>query len=116
MLRVVAKIERSQIAEISATGHTGYSSSGTDIVCASVSTLIQALHLGLEEVIGLGPDELDAIYDDAAPFMQIRWRSRDHACSVLAWTIFKSIKAVAHEFPDFVSVDEVDLDLEGQKR
>ena len=39
-----------------AKGHTGYASSGEDIVCAAVSALTQTAYLGVLELVGIESD------------------------------------------------------------
>jgi len=41
---------RQRLSSIFAQGHTDWSQSGTDIVCAAVSAILQAAQLGLQEV------------------------------------------------------------------
>lgn len=51
MVRVIfRKDSLGRFSSISAQGHTEWSRSGTDIVCAAVSAILQAARLGLEEV------------------------------------------------------------------
>ncbi len=41
------------IVEVTASGHTGFGEAGEDIVCAGISTLLQASLLGLLQVVGI---------------------------------------------------------------
>ena len=40
-------------------GHTGYAESGSDIVCAALSTLAQTLEMGLAGVLGTVSSRVD---------------------------------------------------------
>ena len=48
--------ENDKIEKVTAKGHSNYSVEGEDIVCASVSTLLQTALLGLIKVVGLDID------------------------------------------------------------
>ncbi len=104
MLEVIAKYNSVGICHISARGHSGFASSGYDIVCAAVSTLMQALHVGLTDVLQLGDVSLAS--DPEIPVMCIEWVSDDYTAQKIAQTMLLSIKAVANSYPDFVVVYE----------
>lgn len=53
MTDIIITRKNNSIVEVDASGHTGYGESGEDIVCAGVSTLIQAALLGLLQVVGI---------------------------------------------------------------
>jgi uncharacterized protein YsxB (DUF464 family) len=105
MLTVTAKHDEAGIYSISAEGHTGFADAGSDIVCASVSSLIQALWLGLEDVIAL--NDLEAVSDPEIPLMRLEWESGAEAARILARTILLSIKTIADNYPGYVTVEEV---------
>ena len=46
---------KGQFVGFEASGHTGYSEEGSDIVCSAVSALTQGALIGLTEVLGLHP-------------------------------------------------------------
>jgi len=54
---ICAKIfkKNGQTYKIVVSGHSGYSEEGSDIVCASISTLSQMVCVGLENVLKLKP-------------------------------------------------------------
>ena len=51
MTTIKVSKKNGKFTEIKAVGHTGYSEEGTDILCASVSTLIQSTALGLIKLV-----------------------------------------------------------------
>ena len=111
MLTVTARRDKAGIRSISAEGHTGFADHGSDIVCASISSLMQALWLGLEDVIGV--KNLDVESDPEIPLMRLAWGSKNSkidSTQVLARTIFLSIKAIADDYPGYVKVNEVKED------
>ena len=62
------KDNQKNIKFIEATGHSGYAESGSDIVCSSVSTLMQSLAVGLTEVVKVSAD---VKIDETIPYMSI---------------------------------------------
>jgi hypothetical protein len=51
MTTVIISKRNDRIFRLTAKGHTGYAKSGKDIVCASISTLIQTAGLGIKEYV-----------------------------------------------------------------
>ena len=58
---------------VCARGHSGYADSGSDIVCAAISVLMQTLHIGLVDVLGLKPHVL---VDAPKAFIKLTWDER----------------------------------------
>jgi uncharacterized protein YsxB (DUF464 family) len=105
MLEIIAKSDEHGIFSVAAQGHTGYEDSGSDVVCAAVSALMQALWIGLEDVLKL--DNLKYASDPDVPMILLEWDSRDVPAQYLARTIILTIKGVAASYEDFVGVVEI---------
>lgn len=105
MLTVTAKRDETGIVSVSAEGHTGFADAGSDIVCAAVSALMQALWVGLEDVLKLKC--LDISSDPDIPSMRFTWDSAVVSAQIVARTVVLSIKAIADEYPEHVNVIEV---------
>ena len=54
MVRVNAAVKKHSLIHLSASGHAGAGYKGNDIVCASVSLLLEAVCLGIESIPGIG--------------------------------------------------------------
>ena len=71
MIKIKFYVQNGNYVALSCTGHADYADIGSDIVCASISTLTQTLALGLREVVGLKPyykvSEKDAKLDLRLP-------------------------------------------------
>ena len=88
-------------------GHSGSGFKGGDVVCAAVSTLINALFLGLRDVAKV-PAEWDA--NAEAPFIAIRWPEETAPeVDLLTQTVAASLKEIASRYSDHVSISEVYL-------
>ena len=107
MMQVTAKRDDFGIFSISAQGHTGYGEQGSDIVCAAVSTLMQALQVGLQDVLDIEDVAVEA--DSAVPRMTFTWDSEDEDAQIVAETVFRSLAAVANSYPDYVTVTEEEI-------
>ena len=105
MMEVTAKYDSNGIYFISALGHAGYAEAGSDIVCASVSSLIQALGVGLCKVLRLEGVQVER--NAASALISYRWDSSIAEAQFLARTILLSVKAVSESYHEFVRVVEV---------
>lgn len=103
-MRLEVGVDGEEICSLSASGHTGFASSGKDIVCAAVSALMQALRLGMERVIEA--DSFTFSADASKPEMVMEWIPGDDRVQTLARTIVESIKCIAEDHPRYVSVTE----------
>ncbi|MDR1019206.1 MAG: ribosomal-processing cysteine protease Prp [Synergistaceae bacterium] len=104
MLTVTARYGADGLRSISSEGHAGFADEGEDVVCAAVSALMQALLVGLEDVLGL--DDVKFSSDAQKPRMSIAWGSGGTSAQQIAITVLLSLKGVAASYPGYVSVDE----------
>ena len=88
---------------IESRGHSGFASSGSDIVCAAVSTIMQMLMLGLEDIAHLQGLEVQA--DAKIPLIRITWPEGEHAAiHLLTDTAAESLRQIARENPRHVKI------------
>ncbi len=88
---------------IESRGHSGYSRSGSDIVCAAISTLMQALALGLEDIAHV--QGLQVVADSRVPLIRITWPESEHEnISLLTDTAAESLRHIARENPRHVKI------------
>jgi uncharacterized protein YsxB (DUF464 family) len=87
-------------------GHAGVSPKGKNVVCAAVSTLAEALLVGLGEVAGLEAEELEV--DASIPLIRVKWaEDRAGDLDLLTRTVALSLRKIASGYPGQVSVSEV---------
>ena len=107
MINVIVIKEKQTIKTIEATGHSGYAEEGSDIVCAAVSTLTQALINGLIEVVKISPKYT---IDEDIPHLSVTLNETDNEkckyAQVLMQTTLMGIKSVAQEFSKFIKIKE----------
>lgn len=106
-MQVTARRNDYGIFSLSAQGHTGYAEQGSDIVCSAVSVLMQALRVGLQDVLEM--EGLEVEMDPEVPLMGFMWNSQDEESQIVAETIYRSLAAVANSYPDFVTVTEEEI-------
>lgn len=93
---------------LSSQGHSGHGKKGEDVVCAAVSSLVHALLLGLDQVLGL--KDIDTQVDASVPLINIKWTEEKLAeMDVLTRTIALSLKEIAAGYPGYVCITEVHL-------
>lgn len=80
-------------------GHAGYAPHGQDIVCAAVSTLLQAFVASVEK---LTTDKIKV--DMAAGKAAVQYGNLSAQGQVLLDSFFIGVKMVADEFPDYVRI------------
>ena len=56
MIKIKFYVQNGNYVALSCSGHADYADLGSDIVCASISTLTQTLAMGLKDVVGLKLD------------------------------------------------------------
>lgn len=88
-------------------GHTGYATSGTDIVCAAISVLVQTLEIGLGDVAGL---QVKSVVDAASAFIELHWGiENSERVSILTEAIFKALEEISRSYSNNVKFVEVSL-------
>ena len=92
-----------KLTGIESKGHSGAGRKGNDIICAAVSVLMQALHLGLRNVARL--ETLIYYADEKLPLMRLVWHEKEcNKAYVLAQTVAESLKSIAQDNPKYVKV------------
>lgn len=100
MIKICLDVDQQGNNRISVTGHAGYAPHGQDIVCAAVSTLVQAFIASVEK---LTTDKIKV--DMAAGKAVIQYGNLSAQGQVLVDSLFVGINMIADEFPDYVRVE-----------
>jgi len=108
MTKVKVFMSEQGISGFEITGHTGYAERGQDIVCTAISALGQTAVMGLTEVIGVScsVEIRDAFLACHLPRVMSPelWQ---HSQIVLR-TLAKGLTAIQAEYPDYLSIREVE--------
>lgn len=100
----IRRDSRGRLSSFFASGHAGWADSGEDIVCAAVSTLLQACWLGLSEVAGI---EVAGARADGR--LELAWAESardDAAARAIVATAALSVERIATQYPEHVRVIE----------
>lgn len=93
---------RQRLSSFSAQGHAEWADAGTDIVCAAVSTLLQAAWLGLKEHAKVAVKA-----SRRSGRLELRWpaeaREREDVRAILA-TAALSLECLAGQYPSRVRI------------
>ena len=92
------EIKRDQ-DRITIKGHARYADAGNDIVCASVSALVQTLIQSIEDLT-----ETEIKYDISPGWVDIKHGILSERASVLIESFFIGVYMVAEEYPDCVKI------------
>lgn len=103
MIEVTLFYQEKNLVGISSKGHSGYATSGNDIICASVSVLMQSLTLGLSVIAQV--NGLDCTVNKKIPLMRLSWpKDQSEKISLLTQTTAESLKIIAEGNPDYVKI------------
>jgi hypothetical protein len=106
----ISRDSRSRLSSFFATGHAGWADAGQDVVCAAISTLLQAAWLGLDQVAGV---EVEGVRE--AGRLELDWPEPardDPGVRAIVETVARSIETLAAQFPAHVKVVVAAADIQ----
>lgn len=103
---VVCRRRNGAIMSIKVEGHSEYAPSGQDIVCSSVTTLVQVLHVGLVDVLGM--DVLSSL-DEEKALVFMKWEKVTSESQAISSAVCESFRALAETYPKNVKLVEVQV-------
>lgn len=105
-IRIIRNCDEVQGLEIS--GHSGYAEEGSDIVCAALSTLIQTLEIGLNEILKISNVKTKA--DKELAYMGVFWeRNVNGQVKVIVDTIITAFRSIERSYPAYTRIVEVSV-------
>ena len=111
MTKVVIKKKNNKIIEVECDGHTNYGEKGEDIVCASLSSIVQTAVLGILMIAEL---ELEMERDDERGYLKftlpekLSSKQEIQACAILD-TMVCGISDLYESFSDFIELEVKNL-------
>ena len=111
MTKVVISKKNNKIFDVECDGHTNYGEKGEDIVCASLSSIVQTAVLGLLMIAEL---ELEMIRDDEKGYLKftlpekLTQKQDIQACAILD-TMVCGISDLYESFSDFIELEVKNL-------
>ena len=98
------------IIEVDAKGHAGYAKEGEDIVCASLSSIIQTAALGLMSVLGLN---INLQTDENSGSLSFKLPNnmsdeKSEKSQVILNTMIAGVSDLAGEYSEFIKLEVTD--------
>ena len=111
MTKVFIKKKDNKIFEVECDGHTNYGEKGEDIVCASLSSIVQTAVLGLLMVALL---EIDMKRDDEMGYLRFTLpekmtKEQSLQASAILDTMFCGIADLNESFSDYIELEVKNL-------
>ena len=98
------------IVGVECSGHTGYSNLGNDILCASLSSIVQACYLGLTRVLNIDA-KLKRLDDDGYIKFELPSdieKEKLYQSQVLFETLFVSIEDLCKGYSKYISMEVIE--------
>lgn len=97
------------IVRFECSGHSGYAEEGSDIVCASVTSVIYAAMNGIENVLGIsfGYEQSDGYIFCVMPNDLSEIETKH--INILLESMFLFLKELENQYPDNISVSELEV-------
>ena len=104
MITVRLSLSDGAVTKVSASGHSGYNTSGNDIVCAAVSTLVQTAYLAIVDIVG----EIDYERDDKRAHFAftVPALNNRHDVDVILRAMTVGLKDLSSGYPQFIKLEE----------
>lgn len=94
MTKITIFKKNGKICEYQIKGHSGYAESGSDIVCAGISTAGQMALIGLREVLGL-----DVEFDIKDAYLHVKVNDfNDEKAQVVLQSMEKTLEDIAKNY------------------
>ncbi len=100
MINITVKEKNSIIDEIVVSGHSGYSHRGTDIVCASVSSIV------ITTINALVRFNANIKYDEKDGFVSIKLLEHNNIVDVLILNMLELFKELEKDYKENVKINK----------
>ncbi|MBP3461355.1 MAG: ribosomal-processing cysteine protease Prp [Bacilli bacterium] len=101
MIKVNIKKEDNIITNIKIDGHAGYGISGTDIVCASVSSIVIT---SINAIIKLDNEALDYKQDEG--FVEVNIKKHNKYVDILIENMISLLKELENQYKKYIKIYE----------
>lgn len=109
MIKIQIVCQDGAVVRVLANGHAGYAESGSDIVCAAVSAVMETALLGLKKVAGV---TVDSVRDEKKGFLEF-WLKTDAAekrdCQVILQTMLAGITDLTESWSRYIKTEVIQL-------
>ena len=109
MTTVTFRMEGDRITGFDSQGHSGYAESGSDIVCAAITSAVRLTECAVNDVLGLEA-AVKVKQKDASISLKLPsalGQTNESTCQTLLAALMVHFVQLAEEYPDSISVLEV---------
>ena len=109
MTTVVFRMEGDRITGFEARGHSGYAESGSDIVCAAITSAVRLTECAVNDVLGLEA-AVKVKQKDASISLKLPsalGQTNESTCQTLLASLMLYLTELHEEYPDNIIVMEV---------
>lgn len=110
MTDIVIKKQNGNIIAVDCKGHSGYAESGSDIVCAAISAVVQTALLGLLSVVKVSVkyrvDEEQGGLQIELPSMLTE--SENHDAQIVLFTMLCGLTDINTEYSDYMNLEVIE--------
>ena len=104
MITVTLLKDSGKVVGVRAEGHSGLAESGSDVLCAAVSTLVQTAYLAIADIVGkfeYDRDEKAAMFGFTVPSVADR-----HDIDVILRAMYVGLKDLSSGYPQNLKLEE----------
>lgn len=99
MIKVNVNKENDIIKSVSVTGHSGYSEAGSDIVCASVSSICITT---VNAIVRIDSDAID--YEEADGMLRVEVNSHNEIIDTLILNMVELLSELANDYKNYIKI------------
>ncbi|MDD3831827.1 MAG: ribosomal-processing cysteine protease Prp [Clostridia bacterium] len=107
MTDIVLTKNNGNIVQVSVSGHTGYGTSGSDILCSAISSIVQTALLGILDVVCVNVDFARDERNGQLTFAisSDMDESKMHDCQLILKTMLCGLSDLNTEYSDFMNLE-----------
>lgn len=104
MITVTLFKQNGSVVRVKASGHSGLAESGSDVLCAAVSTLVQTAYLAISDIVG----KLDHKRDDEKGYFEfeVPFGNARHDIEVIIRAMCVGLSDLSSGYPQNLKLEE----------
>lgn len=99
MIKIKIDNNNDIISGIYITGHSGYSEAGSDIVCASVSSICITT---VNAILRINSDAIN--YEEADGMLKVEIKTHDRVIDILTLNMVELLSELANDYKDYIKI------------
>jgi len=99
MIKIKVNYEKDAISSVQVTGHSGYSEAGSDIVCASVSSICITT---VNAIVRIDNDAIE--YKEADGMLKVEVNSHNKVIDTLTLNMVELLNELANDYKNYIKI------------